>query len=62
MFVGTSSDPEPDVAVLTQDVANFLDEDHGPENVHLLVEVSDSSLRLDMNTKSGTYARAGIPE
>lgn len=62
LFVGTSSDPEPDVAVLTQDVANFLDEDPGPENVHLLVEVSDSSLCLDMNTKSGTYARAGIPE
>ena len=62
LYVGTASDPEPDVAVLKRNVNEFLDEDPGPENVHLLVEVSDSSLRLDMNTKSGTYARAGIPE
>ncbi|MDQ2687924.1 MAG: Uma2 family endonuclease [Armatimonadota bacterium] len=62
LYIGTASDPEPDVAVLTRDVGDFLDEDPGPDNVHLLVEVSDSSLRLDMNTKSGTYARAGIPE
>lgn len=48
--------------MFTQDVGDFLNEDPGPGNVHLLVEVSDSSLRPDMNTKSGTYARTGIPE
>jgi Uma2 family endonuclease len=34
----------------------------GPEDVLLLIEVSDTSLSYDRNVKLPLYARAGIPE
>jgi len=33
-----------------------------PADVHLLVEVADSSLAFDLNTKLPLYGAAGIPE
>lgn len=53
------SEPEPDVAVV--DVADVNFEAH-PSTAHLLIEVSDSSRRIDRGRKLAIYARAGLPE
>lgn len=62
LFIGTEYDPEPDIAVLTRNVNQFLDDDPGPADVRLIVEVSDCSLHFDMGRKATASARAGIPE
>jgi Uma2 family endonuclease len=52
------SDPEPDVAVIPGTIDDFNDH---PVTALLVVEVADSSLRLDRR-KAGLYAAAGVPE
>jgi Uma2 family endonuclease len=54
------SEPQPDLAVLqTRDYRESLPR---PEDVLLLIEVSDTTLSYDRNVKLPLYARAGIPE
>ena len=56
------SEPQPDLMLLKPS-ANFYRKGHpGPEDVFLLVEISDSSLDKDRNIKLPGYARAGIAE
>ena len=56
------SEPEPDLALL-KPVADFYRRRHPqPEDVFLLVEVSDSTLVADQENKIPAYGRAGIPE
>ena len=57
-----SSEPEPDVTVL-RPRDDFYAAGHPiPEDVLLLIEVSDTSLEYDREIKLPLYARAGIPE
>jgi Uma2 family endonuclease len=58
--LGLDSLPEPDVAVVRGAPRDFI-EGH-PRTADLVVEVSDSTLRLDRGRKLRLYARAGIPE
>ena len=56
------SEPQPDFALLRP-----LDEEYAtrhpvPEDVFLLVEVAESSLRYDQGRKLSAYAKAGIKE
>jgi Uma2 family endonuclease len=54
------SEPEPDVAVVP---GTFRDYSTGhPSRPVLIVEVSESSLRLDRRHKAGVYARNGIAD
>lgn len=56
------NEPEPDVALLKLR-ADFYAESHPtPADVLLLVEVSDSTLEYDRETKKNLYAEAGIAE
>jgi Uma2 family endonuclease len=56
------SEPEPDVLLL-RPRGDFYAAGHpGPEDVLLLVEVADSSLRYDREIKVALYARRGIRE
>jgi Uma2 family endonuclease len=55
------SEPEPDVFVAREEVANDPDRHPGPHEVALVVEVADSSLRQDRETKKRVYSRSGIP-
>jgi Uma2 family endonuclease len=55
------SEPEPDVFVAREDVADDPARHPGPHEVPLVVEVADSSLRQDRETKKRIYARASIP-
>ena len=57
------NDPEPDVALLRQEVGQYLHNEPIPqEDVLLVVEVASSSLRGDTSLKEKIYARNGIPE
>ncbi|MDM8560453.1 Uma2 family endonuclease [Candidatus Parabeggiatoa sp. HSG14] len=56
------SEPQPDLMVLRHK-AHFYSEKHPtPEDVLLLIEVSDSTLTYDRNIKRILYARHGIIE
>ncbi len=56
------SEPQPDVALL-RPAADFYRRRHpGPDDVLLLIEVSDSTLDQDRETKLPAYGRAGISE
>jgi len=52
------SEPEPDLAVAYKD---YTRRDH-PSAVLLLIEIADSSLRIDRGLKLEIYAAAGVPE
>nr|CAA9275415.1 hypothetical protein AVDCRST_MAG63-3282 [uncultured Armatimonadetes bacterium] len=53
--------PEPDVFVLEQPAAAYAQTPKGSDT-RLVVEVADSTLRDDLQTKAALYARAGVPE
>lgn len=56
------SEPEPDVALLKPRVDFYENAKPRPEDVLLVIEVSDSTLAYDRLVKVPLYARAGIPE
>ena len=56
------SEPEPDIVVLTQDMAGYQQRHPRGDELQLVVEVADSSLRGDLTIKRDLYARAGVPE
>jgi Uma2 family endonuclease len=56
------SEPEPDFMILRWYADRYHDRLPGPEDVLLIIEVSDSSLPYDRETKLPLYAAAGIPE
>lgn len=56
------SEPQPDIALLKPQ-ADFYEKSHPrPDDVLLLIEISDSTLRYDREVKVPHYAKAGIPE
>lgn len=55
-----TSQPEPDIAVVPRD-PHFYRDAH-PSRPLLMVEVSDTSYRIDHDYKSSLYARAAVPE
>ena len=57
-----SSEPGPDLSVLKREMSHFLRTNPQPSDLHLVIEVADSTLGFDMRTKAGLYARAGIVE
>ncbi len=56
------SEPEPDVAVLQIDPLDYADHHPTPSEVYLIIEVADSSLKFDCETKAKAYAQAGIAD
>jgi len=58
----TTSEPQPDLVVFSRDYAHFAEQNPGPGDLLLVLEIADSSLYLDMTIKSGLYARAGIAD
>jgi len=54
------SEPEPDVAVVPGDPGTYR-EAH-PSHAVLIVEIAESSYRVDREHKAGLYARAGIAD
>ena len=60
MALGEHSEPEPDVAVVAGKPQDYIVAH--PSTAALVVEVADSSLRLDRRFKAAVYARAGLHE
>jgi Uma2 family endonuclease len=56
------SEPQPDAVLLKPKPDDYLSGHPTPEDVLLLVEVSDSSLAFDREVKVPLYARPGIRE
>ena len=56
------NEPEPDAAITAQPYTHFAERHPRPEDLLLLVEVSDTTLRFDLNAKANLYALAGIRE
>ncbi len=54
------SEPEPDIAVVKIDPLDYADHHPVPSEVYLIIEVADSSLKFDCETKGKAYAQAGI--
>lgn len=62
MSLDDFSEPEPDVAVLKPRPDDYSESHPTPQDILLLIEVSDASLAKDRKVKLPLYARAGIPE
>ncbi|MEM9773998.1 MAG: Uma2 family endonuclease [Chloroflexota bacterium] len=54
------SEPEPDIAIVQGDMTDYFYAHPQPEQVGILIEVSDSTLSQDRASKMRIYARAGI--
>jgi len=55
-------EPEPDGAIVIGKPEDYAGRNPGPADVTCVIEVSDSSLRIDRTTKLRVYADAGIPQ
>ena len=60
--VGVGDEPQPDLSLLKERPRPDAEAPPGPEDVFVVVEVSDSTLAYDRNVKLPLYASAGIPE
>jgi Uma2 family endonuclease len=56
-----TSEPEPDAALVRGDPRAYVDRHPRANDVALVVEVADTSLRRDRTVKKRLYAQAGIP-
>ncbi|MGB3691534.1 MAG: Uma2 family endonuclease [Spirulinaceae cyanobacterium] len=54
------SEPEPDLAIVKPDPFYYEEHHPVPEEVFLLVEISDTTLKRDREYKGLAYARSGI--
>ncbi|MDS4031265.1 MAG: Uma2 family endonuclease [Candidatus Contendobacter sp.] len=56
------AEPQPDISILRWRADDYEQSNPHPEDVLLLIEVSDSTLRYDRDVKIPLYAKNGIPE
>jgi Uma2 family endonuclease len=56
------SEPEPDVAVVKIDPLDYADHHPTPDEIYFIIEVADSSLKLDTEIKAKAYSQAGIKD
>ena len=60
--LSTGAEPQPDLALLHPRGRQYAQAHPGPDDVFLIVGVSDTTIRYDRGTKLPVYARAGVPE
>jgi Uma2 family endonuclease len=56
------SEPQPDLVLLRPSADRYRSAHPRPENVLLLIEVADTTLTFDRDTKLPLYAKHGVPE
>jgi Uma2 family endonuclease len=57
-----NSEPEPDIAIVASPYTNYLTRHPFAEDIYWLIEISDRTLKKDLEEKTITYARNRIPE
>lgn len=57
-----NSEPEPDIAIVRLPSTIYLQHHPYAEDIYWLIEVSNHTLAKDLEIKTATYARNGIPE
>lgn len=62
LVLGEYSEPKPDILVLRPRQDRYRDGLPRPEDVHLLIEVADTTARYDDEYKMPLYARHGVAE
>lgn len=60
--INSHNEPQPDIAVVKPRKDDYALSHPGPDDVLLIIEISDSSLEFDLNVKRRTYAGAEIAE
>jgi Uma2 family endonuclease len=55
------SEPEPDVMIVRGLRRDYRDHHPGPQDIAVVIEVSDTTLQRDRTLKKQIYARGGIP-
>ncbi|WP_299492073.1 Uma2 family endonuclease [Acaryochloris sp. IP29b_bin.137] len=56
------SEPEPDIAIVHRPDTRYLQHHPYPEDIYWLVEVADTTLAYDLDTKRKPYGEVGIAE
>jgi Uma2 family endonuclease len=56
------SEPEPDLAIVQGTILDYVEQHPRPEQIYLVVEVADSTLKQDCQIKDKLYAKAGIAD
>ncbi|MEO0457059.1 MAG: Uma2 family endonuclease [Cyanobacteria bacterium P01_A01_bin.114] len=62
IHINNYSEPEPDIVIAARDLLAYSTHHPAPDEVLLVIEVADSSLKYDLETKAPLYATAGIHE
>ncbi|WP_009630556.1 Uma2 family endonuclease [Synechocystis sp. PCC 7509] len=60
IILGNDSEPEPDLVIVRNRGDRYLDSHPGIADILLVIEVSDSTLKYDQETKLSLYAESGI--
>jgi Uma2 family endonuclease len=56
------SEPEPDLAIVKGTMFDYAERHPSPEDVYLVVEIADSTLKKDCEVKDKLYARSNIAD
>jgi Uma2 family endonuclease len=56
------SEPEPDLAIVKGSILDYYQAHPGAEDIYLVIEVADSTLKQDCEVKDKLYARSNIAE
>lgn len=62
LWLDDFSEPEPDIVLIKPPYQRFLEQRPIPEDILLIIEVSDFSLQFDRNKKGEAYSRVGIQQ
>jgi Uma2 family endonuclease len=62
IVLADDTEPQPDLAIRRRRAVPYKDREAHAEDVILLIEVADASLRYDRSTKLRLYAEAGVLE
>lgn len=56
------SQPEPDIAIVKYDALDYDERHPHAEEVYLIIEIADTTLKTDLEVKRQLYASANIPD
>lgn len=56
------TEPEPDIAVVMPPLRRYLDHHPSPDEVFLIIEVADATLKFDTEKKAAAYAKSKIAD